>query len=271
MADSQHIDRIVAAIAALSAAEQRQLIRRLRVSGLLAAEELAVDRNRLAVAPAVGKGVAPPAPAAGDRKAPTPREPAAQPAGAEPRDGAGAILPLRMASHTTATGSRAPAGKVVLGAPLPAGEPSPEPHAMAPLPGQAPERPIGIVFDGGSKGNPGLGYGSYALRWPGRPQQIVQLTFGQGVTNNEAEYDTLIAALEAVHARLHDAGADPGSARLDIRGDSLLVVNQVLGEWECTETRMRTRRDRVRVLLREFGAWQLSHHDRQNSVRILGH
>ena len=97
------------------------------------------------------------------------------------------------------------------------------------------------------------------------------MTFGQGVTNNEAEYDTLLAALEAVQTKLRDARADPSTARLDIRGDSLLVINQVLGEWKCADERMRKRRDQVRALLRDFGAWQLTHHDRENSVRVLGH
>ena len=146
-----------------------------------------------------------------------------------------------------------------------------DPHAMPPLPGQAPEQPIGIIFDGGSKGNPGIGYGSYALRWPGQSQQIVQLQFGDGVTNNEAEYDTLAAALEAVLKRLRELKADPMTARVEIRGDSQLVINQVLGEWKCTEERMRHRRDRVRTLLREFGSWEILYHPRENNVRILGH
>ncbi|RIK54761.1 MAG: hypothetical protein DCC57_06315 [Chloroflexi bacterium] len=142
---------------------------------------------------------------------------------------------------------------------------------MAPLPGQAPEQPIGVIFDGGSRGNPGQGYGSYALRWPGQPQQLVQLRFGDRVTNNEAEYDTLIAALEAILKKLHDSGASPASARVEIRGDSLLVVNQVLGTWDVKDPRMQVRRDRARALLEQFGHWQITHHGREHSVRTLGH
>ncbi len=56
----------------------------------------------------------------------------------------------------------------------PSGVVEDDPYAMHPVPGQAPERPIVIIFDGGSKGNPGKGYGSYALRWPGQQEQIVQ-------------------------------------------------------------------------------------------------
>jgi ribonuclease HI len=175
---------------------------------------------------------------------------------------------LRFAGLNDAQGRRA-GGKVVIGVPGEAKDV--DPHAMPPLPGQAPEQPIGIIFDGGSKGNPGLGYGSYALRWPGQPQQIVQLQFGDGVTNNEAEYDTLAAALEAVVKRLRDGKADPATARVEIRGDSQLVINQVLGEWKCADERMRQRRDRVRTLLRELGGWEIRYHPRENNVRILGH
>lgn len=161
-------------------------------------------------------------------------------------------------------------GKVVVGPPTSATT-TIDPHAMPPVPGQAPEQAISIVFDGGSKGNPGEGYGSYQLLWPGTQPQVVRLRFGDRVTNNEAEYDTLIAALDAVMKRLEDNHADPTGARIDIRGDSLLVVNQVMGKWQCKEERMQERRDHVRALLKRFGQWRLSHHDRSNSVKALGH
>jgi ribonuclease HI len=146
-----------------------------------------------------------------------------------------------------------------------------QPHGMAPLPGQAPEEPVVVIFDGGSRGNPGQGYGSYALRWPGQQQQVVQLRFGDRVTNNEAEYDTLIAALEAILQRLADMGAANRTAKVEIHGDSLLVVNQVKGLWEAKEARLQVRRDRVRELLNAFAVWNLSHHDREHSVQTLGH
>jgi ribonuclease HI len=158
---------------------------------------------------------------------------------------------------------------VILGAPGATTERSLE--IMEPVPGQAPEAPIRIIFDGGSRGNPGKGYGSYALDWPGLPRQKVQLRFGDRVTNNEAEYDTLISALEATTKKLEDGGAGPEAAQVEILGDSLLVVNQVLGEWEVKNPRMRTRCERVKYLLGQFGRWHLAHHGRENSVRVLGH
>lgn len=278
---SPQIHAILAAIAELSPAERRRLQRRLRAGGLLSPDVLITDRRRLHVAPALGSSagvtttptlpertwVAPDAPA---ESAPRQDEPAA------PRPKSLPIDPPHAGTEQqgAADGYRPPVGRVVIGAPGRDDGSAAEidnPHAMQPVPGQAPERAIVLVFDGGSKGNPGRGYGSYALRWPGRAEQIVQLRFGNNVTNNEAEYDTLIAALEAVLKRLAESMAEPSTARVEIYGDSLLVVNQVQGEWKCSNPRMRARRDRVRELLSAFGRWQLTHHDRSNSVEILGH
>lgn len=270
------INDIIAAIAKLTPEQRRRLQRRLHAGGLLEPQEFLTDQRKLATAPALGvKRRA--ASVLGPLDAPAKEEPAKeQPAGEQPAPAQGPAprpLPLKAATPPPrADGTRPPAGgKVVIGAP--GGKPGADadPHRMSPLPGQAPEDPIQIVFDGGSKGNPGEGYGSYALRWPGEEPVTVRLRFGGGVTNNEAEYDTLISALEAVLKRLHDAGADPASARLDVRGDSLLVINQVLGEWKVKDERMGRRRDRVRALLKRFGQWKLTHHGREHSVRALGH
>jgi ribonuclease HI len=248
------------AIQRLTPVERRQLLRRLRTSGVLDADELLTDRDRLRVAPALGLQAR--------RRVRRAMQKPSRPAGpvlvpANPPEEKPSLVgksePYRSAVS----------GKVVRGAPV--NDVPLEPHEMAPLPGQAPEQPIVVIFDGGSRGNPGQGYGSYALRWPGQPQQIVQLRFGDRVTNNEAEYDTLIAALETIVQRLEDIGAAINTAKVAIRGDSLLVVNQVKGLWEAKEPRLQVRRDRVRELLDMFGAWQLTHHDRANSVQTLGH
>ncbi|MFN8489231.1 MAG: ribonuclease HI family protein [Caldilineaceae bacterium] len=246
---------IVEAIGALTPAQRRQLQKRLRATGLLLPETLLTDQQRLLVAPALGPHYAPKAKTSKPATLVRP-QPAAPPS---------------PAPQPEANGYRSPvSGKVVVGT-LDDKARVDDPHAMSPLPGQAPEQPIAIIFDGGSKGNPGQGYGSYTLRWPGAQQQLVRLRFGDHVTNNEAEYDTLIAALEAVLKRLADNGAAPSTAKLDIRGDSLLVINQVQGKWQCKEERLQTRRDEVRKLLQPFGQWQLIHHDRKHSVRALGH
>ena len=129
-----------------------------------------------------------------------------------------------------------------------------------------------LVFDGGSEGNPGPGYGSYALtRHEDERESIVRLDFGREMTNNEAEYETLIAALHGLIERIEATGGSPGDTSLEIRGDSKLVLNQVQGTWKAKNDRMRALRNRARNLLSRFDAYRLIHHDREESVRILGH
>ena len=48
-----------------------------------------------------------------------------------------------------------------------------------------------LVFDGGSQGNPGAGYGSYAVFEGTRPGQVTRLSFPDPMTNNEAEYQVV--------------------------------------------------------------------------------
>lgn len=127
--------------------------------------------------------------------------------------------------------------------------------------------PIKIVFDGGSIGNPGKGYGSYQLTVRGKAEAPKRLDFGGGYTNNEAEYDTLIGALEAVIRR----AKDPQRVQLDIRGDSQLVIKQITGAWKIKEPRMQERVRRVHALLQQVGSWTATWHDRANSVEALGH
>lgn len=126
---------------------------------------------------------------------------------------------------------------------------------------------VELVFDGGSEGNPGRGYGSYRLTINGAARPVKRLRFGGGVTNNEAEYDTLIAALEEIQAKSRDLGR----TTLQIRGDSQLVIKQLTGEWRAKDPRMAARRDRALGLLAPLRAWRAAWHDRRESVAILGH
>ena len=159
---------------------------------------------------------------------------------------------------------------------------SPEPRAEGTFPAQLElvrpsppdDRPPDYVltFDGGSRGNPGWGYGSYAItRVADGAQRLERLQFGDEYTNNEAEYDALIAALQDLTSRIREAGRQPEEFSLEVRGDSALVINQLEGRWKAKEPRMRQRRDRCRRLLAHFGAVKLVAHPREESVRILGH
>lgn len=129
-----------------------------------------------------------------------------------------------------------------------------------------------IIFDGGSQGNPGPGYGSYALvRERDGKQKLVHLDFGRQMTNNEAEYEALIAGLQGLIERIEAAGRSPGDFTVEVRGDSTLVIHQVEGIWKAKDERMRLLRNRVRQLLARFKAYRLMLQGREETVRVLRH
>lgn len=128
-----------------------------------------------------------------------------------------------------------------------------------------------IVFDGGSRGNPGQAYGSYRIQ---RDQEVLQnpvrLQFGVR-TNNEAEYLTLLAAIEASLDQIRSLELSPSDVSMEIRGDSTLVLNQIEGSWKAKDPRMRELRDQCRSLLGEFKGTTYHHQPRHETVAILGH
>jgi len=58
-------------------------------------------------------------------------------------------------------------------------------------------------------------------------KQTVRLDFGRGVTNNEAEYRTLIAGLKDLVGRIQRADKSPADYSLLVHTDSQLMVGQV--------------------------------------------
>ena len=128
-----------------------------------------------------------------------------------------------------------------------------------------------LIFDGGSRGNPGEAYGSFRLQRPGEKLPPAErLRFGHG-TSNEAEYQALIAGLRRLHQELRRSGLEPTAVRLKVSGDSRLVINQVQGTWKTRNPRMRALHRQARRLLDPLGEVQLRHHPRRVSVRALGH
>src|SRR3954466_14036596 len=88
----------------------------------------------------------------------------------------------------------------------------------------APARPVVAYIDGGARGNPGpAGFGVRIEQADG--DLIEEFAESIGVaTNNVAEYRALLAALE--WAKRH------GYAQLHVRSDSLLLVQQMLGNYK---------------------------------------
>ena len=115
-----------------------------------------------------------------------------------------------------------------------------------------------VYFDGASRGNPGPA----AVGWAVVTSDGIVADGGERIgttTNNKAEYEALIRALEAVR--------DLGFDEIDVRGDSELIVKQVRGEWNTNDLDLREYRVRVRELLTGFDRWSLQHVPRDANRR----
>ncbi|GAA0321522.1 bifunctional RNase H/acid phosphatase [Kineococcus aurantiacus] len=119
-----------------------------------------------------------------------------------------------------------------------------------------------VEADGGSRGNPGpAGFGA-VVKDAATGEVLAEVAESIGrATNNVAEYRGLIAGLKAARA------IDPG-ARVEVRMDSKLVVEQMSGRWQVKHADMRVLAQEARALAGgdvDFG-WipraQNSHADR---------
>jgi len=115
-----------------------------------------------------------------------------------------------------------------------------------------------VYFDGASRGNPGPGAVGWVIVSGDGIVDEGSDTIGE-TTNNRAEYEALIRALEAAR--------DHGLDEVDVRGDSELIVKQVRGAWNTNDPDLRERRVRARELLDEFDRWSLEHVPREINDR----
>lgn len=126
-----------------------------------------------------------------------------------------------------------------------------------------------IVFDGGSLGNPGKGYGSFDITSNGQPvERQIEIQYGDNITNNQAEYQTLIEALAWLKQHL---GEKARLASVEILGDSKLVLMQSQGKWKVNNEGLKPLNAQVKMLLKSFGKTTLTWHARKHSVAKLGH
>ncbi|MFP4217397.1 MAG: ribonuclease HI [Salinarchaeum sp.] len=117
---------------------------------------------------------------------------------------------------------------------------------------------VHIYFDGASQGNPGPA----AIGWVLVTDDGIVADGGERIgktTNNRAEYEALIRALEVA--------LDYGFDEVLIRGDSELVVKQVRGGYQTSEPALKERRTRVHELLAEFDEWSITHVPREVNER----
>ena len=110
---------------------------------------------------------------------------------------------------------------------------------------------IVAYIDGGARGNPGpAGYG---VRIEQQDGSVVE-EFGESIgvaTNNVAEYRGLLAALEWARGR--------GHKNVHVRSDSLLLVQQMLGNYKVKNPGLMPLHARARLLAHDIGRVTFEH------------
>jgi ribonuclease HI len=116
---------------------------------------------------------------------------------------------------------------------------------------------ITAYFDGGARGNPGpAGYGVHIVDDQGTV--LAEIAEGIGVaTNNVAEYKGLLAALQWA--------ADQGVTALRVRGDSLLLVQQMRGNYRVKNAGLLPLYRQARHLCARIGTVTFEHIPRERN------
>jgi ribonuclease HI len=110
---------------------------------------------------------------------------------------------------------------------------------------------ITAYFDGGARSNPGPGgYGVYIVDEQGTV--LAELSGSLGITtNNIAEYTGLIAALQWA--------ADHGVKQIAIKGDSLLIIEQMRGNYKVKNEGLKPLHMKARMLVMQIGDVTFEH------------
>lgn len=123
-----------------------------------------------------------------------------------------------------------------------------------------------LQFDGASEPNPGPSGAAYVIYSPPRIQEdeLIREVVQEGyqyiphATNNEAEYQALILGLtEALKL---------GIKKIQIEGDSNLVIQQVQGKWKVKAPHIVPYRSKVVSLLSKFKEHSISHIPREQNT-----
>lgn len=87
---------------------------------------------------------------------------------------------------------------------------------------------IVVHFDGSAQPNPGVAAGGWHINDPLTKELLAHgwCFIGESNTNNEAEYEGLIHALQELKDREYKGA-------VVVKGDSKLVIEQIKGKWKC--------------------------------------
>lgn len=120
--------------------------------------------------------------------------------------------------------------------------------------------PVVIYTDGGARGNPGPAGAGFVITDDGKTLFEGKKFLGEKQTNNWAEYEAVALALgEAKRLALSER-------TLEIRMDSKLVVEQMMGNWKIKEETLKPQAAKVRTLLAEFAGYTFTYIPREKNA-----
>ena len=116
-----------------------------------------------------------------------------------------------------------------------------------------------LFFDGCSKGNPGKAGAGSVIYQNGIELYSKTLFVGNNETNNVSEYNGLIIGLELAIFN--------GIKELSVKGDSLLVIKQMKGEYKVKNKNLKILFERAKQLSLQFDKITFEHIYRENNQR----
>ncbi len=121
---------------------------------------------------------------------------------------------------------------------------------------------MGIVIytDGGARGNPGPAGAGYVFMDGGKIIHEGKKFLGEKQTNNWAEYEAVALALTDAIAQGRD------KEEIEIRMDSKLAVEQILGNWKIKEPTLKPQVAKVHALLKDFPKYRFVHVPREENA-----
>jgi len=108
-----------------------------------------------------------------------------------------------------------------------------------------------LMFDGGSRGNPGVCGSGFVVYKNETPCWEGYKKVSENNTNNFAEYMGIILGMAFC--------IEKGITNLHIKGDSLLVVNQLLGKWKVNAENIKPLYRQAKELSTQFNVLTISH------------
>ena len=137
---------------------------------------------------------------------------------------------------------------------------------------------LNVVVDGGCKGNgseSAVAYGSYAVMSAGGTVLFAQTDqYPELSTNNQAEVNAVLVALQAIKSRIEEAGkADPHNVDIRIKTDSQLVVGffHATKPYQRKDPTLRMLAAKVDLHKTAFRSVWINKTSRNEVNRVLGH